>query len=378
MKNNILNIKVAPISLTNGMAGSKRLMNLIDNLKNYQDITIENVFISKKHEEYNHGIKTTQIIVKNRFIGNCRLYKYLKKYKDSNSILYYYGQPTVFNFIALYFLRKNKIKVIFDIVEDYATYDKYTSFFNQLNIRLSTIILNHIRSMADGIIVINDFLLKKMIELTKNELPVIKLPISINTKEYPDIDKEHSDEIIVFYGGSFVYKDGVEDLINSFDKLSYKYLNTRLILTGKGIKEDIEVINKLLAKKNNNRIEFLGYVPDENYYQLIKYSTILCMPRKNIPFAIRGFPFKLGEYLATGNAVIASSIGDIPNIFTTDEICLYNPDIESDITIKLEYLINDEHYRNKLGLNGKKKAFELFDSFEHAKHLHTFLSQLSV
>lgn len=377
MNDNVINLKIAPISLTGGMAGSKRLMNLVQFLKEYQDVNIENIIVSDKAYLPGHGIKVKQIKQKSKLIGNLSLYRYLKKSSDKCMVLYYYGQPDIINFFLFFLLRKKGIKIIFDIVEDYSTYTNFTNTFNKWNIRSSMLLLSKLSLIANGIIVINNYLYKRIIKITKNKLPIIKLPVSINKHDFSTQNKVQSDTLKVFYGGAFVYKDGVRELIEAFSEISVTNPNIRLILTGKGMEKDITQINELLSKLGNKQINFLGYVSDEQYFKLIKSCDILCMPRKNIPFAIAGFPFKLGEYLGTGNAVLSSSIGELPEMFNHDEICFYDPDNEYDLRDKLKNLLKDSFYRKSLGIKGREKAFELFNSENHALILYKFILELT-
>ena len=62
--------------------------------------------------------------------------------------------------------------------------------------------------------------------------------------------------------------------------------------------------NKLPTSQQNSKIIYFGLIPDDDYYQFLKDADVLLMTRIDSPYANSGFPFKLGEYLATGNAVI--------------------------------------------------------------------------
>lgn len=59
--------------------------------------------------------------------------------------------------------------------------------------------------------------------------------------------------------------------------------------------------------KDRNR--HLGFLVDSAYSDTLSSAGILCMPRINNGYAYAvGFPFKLGEYLATGKPVIATAV----------------------------------------------------------------------
>jgi len=98
-------------------------------------------------------------------------------------------------------------------------------------------------------------------------------------------------------------------LIEAFTIVYKSNKNINLFLTGKGEKNNINKVLKKINKKEG--IKYLGYLSDNDFYRFIQDSDILCMVRTKSNFADAGFPFKLGEYLASGNPVIASNVGDV-------------------------------------------------------------------
>jgi glycosyltransferase involved in cell wall biosynthesis len=87
------------------------------------------------------------------------------------------------------------------------------------------------------------------------------------------------------------------------------------------------------------------------------------MTRINSKFANAGFPFKLGEFLASGKAVIATSVGDVPNyLFNDINALLINPNSAEEIIDALLLLIEDPDKRKALGAEARKTAERCFDS----------------
>ena len=60
------------------------------------------------------------------------------------------------------------------------------------------------------------------------------------------------------------------------------------------------------------RVVFTGKVPYERIPQLLVDAEMLALARPDNLQARYGFPTKLGEYLATGNPVVVTAVGDIP------------------------------------------------------------------
>ncbi|MGF2414764.1 MAG: glycosyltransferase [Ferruginibacter sp.] len=96
---------------------------------------------------------------------------------------------------------------------------------------------------------------------------------------------------------------------------------------------------------------------------MLNECDIFCMTRVNSKFANAGFPFKLGEFLASGKAVIATNVGDVPNyLFNDINAMVVNPDSVEEIVDALLILIEHPEKRQALGKEARKTAEKFFDS----------------
>ncbi len=68
-------------------------------------------------------------------------------------------------------------------------------------------------------------------------------------------------------------------------------------------------------------------------------SDVLCMCRKESGFANAGFPFKLGEYLATGNPVICTKVSDVEYYLDNEDVYLIDPGCPDQISASLERIM---------------------------------------
>ncbi|MGB4844908.1 MAG: glycosyltransferase family 4 protein, partial [Ferruginibacter sp.] len=106
-----------------------------------------------------------------------------------------------------------------------------------------------------------------------------------------------------------------------------------------------------------------GYLSTDDYYTLLNQCDIFCMTRVNSKFANAGFPFKLGEFLASGKAIIATRVGDVPDYLFNDKNALViTPDSVEAIVNALEVLIENPDKRKALGIEARKTAEQHFDS----------------
>ena len=140
------------------------------------------------------------------------------------------------------------------------------------------------------------------------------MPLEILPNSTPVLAEEEKtsfNEVLrVLYSGTYGDKEGVNYLIEGVRMARTQGCPCKLILLGKAPE-------KLTSRyANDNSIEFKGFVSDEELISLLKSSDILAMVRTNTEFANFGFPFKLSEYLSTGNVVIATKVGDVCKYLT--------------------------------------------------------------
>ena len=118
----------------------------------------------------------------------------------------------------------------------------------------------------------------------------------------------------ITYAGTFATKDGIDVLLKAFQIVRDRYPGCILYLVG-GSKNPLDKFNENIKCG----VEYKGYMDDESFNLFLKDSDILCMTRTNSPFANAGFPFKLGEYLSTGNPVVATHISNIEDYLSNRE-----------------------------------------------------------
>ncbi|HEY5535881.1 MAG TPA: glycosyltransferase, partial [Ignavibacteria bacterium] len=86
-----------------------------------------------------------------------------------------------------------------------------------------------------------------------------------------------------------------------------------------------------------------------------------------------GFPFKLGEYLATGNPVISTKASDVENYLTKDDAYLIEFNSPQQICGALTEIVNNTEVARKIGLNGMKKYQKFFSPEINGKLLYNLL-----
>lgn len=182
----------------------------------------------------------------------------------------------------------------------------------------------------------------------------------------------------IFYAGSFGKKDGVPMLIDAFDRLAEKYQEIRLELAGRGDEEAMkEFYARVESSPYKDKINYKGYLNDEAYNALLNEADILCMTRVDLAFAHAGFPFKLGEFLATGKPVIASKVSDVERFLVDKQnAMLIQAGSSEEIDRAAEFLLANPSAARIVGERGREIASLYFNNRKQGEDLLTFIRTL--
>ena len=378
----------------NGMAGTKRVRNAINSLKQYPDIAAR-VILQRQSTEYNilsgvHEGTPYETVMGDLF--RARMFMVLpllyrrtgaalkRAFRpDSKNVIYFYGPLFVESVVPLRYAQKLGYKIVFDVIEDFGlTKEVSRSLYQYMRSSLTSGLSSRIKTLSAGIIVISSYLEGNCRKLIQGKAPVHYMPISVDMNCFPEKPICLKPTVSLFYAGSFGKKDGVPVLLDAFDRLAGKYENVRLVLTGRG---DAEAVEEFFARMKlspfKDRIEFKGYLDEKDYYSVLNDADIPCMTRVNVAFANAGFPFKLGEYLATGKPVIASRVSDVDRFLVNGQnAMLVQPGSSTEICEAADFLINNPESAVAIGMRGREVAKSFFDYKQQGKALLSFLENL--
>ena len=378
-----------------GMAGTKRIQHAIDALSRVPDVFVRVVLLRQLSCENGYSGLHDGISY-HTIMGGLTRYRLMVLFpmlfikfffvlrqcwrKDCKNIIYHYGSVTPENFVPLCCAKYLGYKIVFDVVEDYDVAAILSDSFSH-RIRIGGIrkLQYQMIRIASGFIVISSHLLKKYRILTQGNLPVHYRPISIEVSRFPVNSNYNIGSVVsLFYAGSFGKKDGLPELLDAFDILAAKRDNIRLILTGRGNNEAMQTFfSRLDASPFKDRIKYKGYLNDNAYYDILNSSDIHCMTRVDLAYAHAGFPFKLGEYLASGKPVIASFVSDVDRFLVNKEnSIIVKPGDSGEIVRGVEFLMDNPEAASLIGRQGREVAFSPFDHRVQGKALLFFLREL--
>jgi len=237
--------------------------------------------------------------------------------------------------------------------------------------------IKRIFKRVDGLIWLTD---ENLQILKKNDVVIPRYACQIyngfnriaSHNDHPLITKIRSTSTNSFIFGMVARGDeikGWKELLEAFELLQQQTkVNVELVIVGDGVY--LNTLKK--AYVLNDKIHFAGFLSDS-------FDCIQGFDAAVLASRLDTMPNTIIEYLASGKAIIASKVGEIPNMLSSEHgmagilIDLDNDKIKPELLAeKMLLLINDITYKEELE-NLTQKAFEKF-SMEKctAAYLHFF------
>jgi glycosyltransferase involved in cell wall biosynthesis len=234
---------------------------------------------------------------KSRILRPLNWIKLLNRIIKSKSKVIHFHDPELI-ILGLFFKLFTNKKIVYDIHEDYTKTILNKSWLGPLWLRnIIAKIYNSIEDIISSFFDLNIIVLDKWSNKYKNPLVIKNYPI-VEDLNFKNLEK--NDHIV--YIGSLGKKRGIEEMIESFNRISNKNITFDLI--GKWDTESIR--EKMLPKINSNEnINFLGYLPineAKKYLKEAKLGFCLYTDKKHE----ENIPVKMYEYLSYGTPVLYS------------------------------------------------------------------------
>ncbi len=225
--------------------------------------------------------------------------------------------------------------------------------------------------LFDGFFLMTQSLIEYHKKYCKNTATMLHMPMTVDYDRFNiNIEKEN---LITYVGNKSFFKDGVDILIKSFANVSPEYPKWKLMIVGETTKDDY--IKDYFSELNlSEKLILTGNVHRDEIPALVCKSKILALSRPNNKQAEGGFPTKLGEYLASGNLVIATSVGEIPNYLkdNVNALLAFPNDIDS-FSNRLRDGMQNYAELSEVRKKGRILAKEVFNARTQGKRLSEFL-----
>lgn len=215
-------------------------------------------------------------------------------------------------------------------------------------------------------------------KMAKPDAKFMLLPMTVDLSRFENVTNEvnYQRPYIAFTGAMANHKDGVDVLIQAFDKISKNHPEYHLYLAGPW-HYDVAGQDEMIKKLNQeDRIHRLGVLQRDAIPAFVCNASLLVISRPDSHQAQGGFPTKLGEYLATGNPVCVTRVGEIPD-YLEDNVSAFmaNPGDVDSFADAMERALTDNENAKHIGANGRQVAEKHFSAEVQSKRLAEFLQE---
>lgn len=233
-------------------------------------------------------------------------------------------------------------------------------------------------SKIDLFAIMTNTLIAHFKQMAKPEAQFFHLPMTVDLSRFQvtKATEKHKKPYIAFTGTYTNAKDGVDVLIHAFERIVKDFPDYHLYLAG-FYHYDVPMQKKLIEEYQlEDKITYLGVLNKEQIPPFIQNAHLLVLSRPDSRQAQGGFPTKLGEYLATGNPVCVTSVGEIPD-YLEDNVSAFmaEPGSVDSFADAMHRALSYNENAKRVGLNGRKVAEENFSVDVQAKRLVEFLEK---
>ena len=225
-----------------------------------------------------------------------------------------------FGYLGLKIAQRLQIPFIFDIYDDYRVFGSnrlpgMKNFFTKTVKKSSAIICaSHVLSRQLAKLNPNVAIIENGVD------PDLFRPIPIEEARHT-LNISENDTIIGFFG-SIDRDHGVVDLLEAATILRKDIPNIRVLLAGR---------NTLGLNLTRTGVDYRGLLPQDKIPILINSCDVVTLPLQSSPQCNVSNSCKLSEYLACGVPIVATSVGDNPELLHTLSNTLCEPNNPADL-----------------------------------------------
>lgn len=225
----------------------------------------------------------------------------------------------------------------------------------------------------DGLFVISTCLRDYFIEqgVSSDKLTIVNS--IVDTSRFDGLKKQESEPYFAYCGNGNNKKDKVDELIKVFARVASRHNDIKFYIIGptkqvyKEEKDNVQLVHELGIY---DRVVFTGTKPAREIPQLLVNAKALFLTRPDTLQNRAGFSTKLGEYLASGNPVVAAGVGDIPLYLKDKENAfVYNPGDFNAVESIMEYILAHPAEASTIASKGRIVAMNHFNSIRETQKL---------
>ncbi len=177
-------------------------------------------------------------------------------------------------------------------------------------------------------------------------------------------------KVLMFPGAPRPYK-GVEDILMALDKLGDP--DCRLVIVGGS---PYDQYDDYLLSKWGQWIVKLSKYPYEQMPEIVSAAHVLVVPQRDTPAAQAQFPLKLTDGMAMAKPVLATRVGDIPEILG-DTGYLVDAESSEQMAEQLGIIFQDLAAANQRGQLARQRCLDHYSIATMSHRLRSVLENLA-
>lgn len=216
---------------------------------------------------------------------------------------------------------------------------------------------------------LRDFFVEK--GLCKDKVTIVNS--IVDTTRFDGLSKQQCEQYFAYCGNGNNKKDKVDELIKVFSRVAARHDEIKFYIIGptkqvyKDETDNVQLVHELGL---DGRVIFTGMKPANEVPQLLVNAKALFLTRPDTLQNRAGFSTKLGEYLASGNPVVAAGVGDIPLYLKDRENAfVYQPEDYDAVEDAMEFILNHPEEAQIVGQKGKEAAHQHFNALTETKKM---------
>ena len=181
----------------------------------------------------------------------------------------------------------------------------------------------------------------------------------VDTNRFEGVKRNIREKYFAYCGVVSKYKDGVDTLIKAFSKVHTTHPDYKLYIIGRFESEEVrnDLESMTVSLEIADSVVFTGQVLSEKMPPLLTNAQALVLARPANLQSKYGFPTKLGEYLATGNPVIVTDVGEIGTFLKDRENAVVVPPDEVNVFAEgMNWVIEHPEESEAIGRKGQELA----------------------
>lgn len=176
--------------------------------------------------------------------------------------------------------------------------------------------------------------------------------------------------ILMFPGAPRPYK-GIEDILMAIERLNQPDL--RLVIVGGSPYDDYD---QQLIQRWGRWIVKLPTFPVEKMPEIVAAAHVIVVPQRDTPAAQAQFPLKLTDGMAMAKPILATRVGDIPEILGECGF-LVDPSSPEQLADKIQWIFDNLETANAIGVKARQRCIERYSIDAMAEILAEILENIA-